>query len=57
MDIPRRKLPFSMSVNRWLFISRLCWFLGLSDKSESYKAGRRRVISVVDVIISIGMNI
>ncbi|HAS6250043.1 TPA: hypothetical protein I7225_03790 [Vibrio vulnificus] len=52
MDIPRLKLPFLMSVNSWLVIARLCWFLGISGNSESYKAGRKRAISAVDLIIT-----
>ncbi|WP_197057913.1 phosphoglycerate mutase family protein [Vibrio variabilis] len=50
MDIPRLKLPFSMSVNSWLVIARLCWFLGISGNSESYKTGCKRIVSVVDQI-------
>ncbi|GLX80427.1 hypothetical protein tinsulaeT_37670 [Thalassotalea insulae] len=52
MDIPRLKLPFSMTVNTWLVIARLCWLLRISANSESYKVGRKRIITAVDLIIA-----
>lgn len=51
MDIPRLKLPFFISVDNWLIISRICWFLGISGKSESFKVGRKRILSAVDVLV------
>lgn len=51
LDIPRLKLPFSISIDNWLIISRLCWFLGISGRSESFKVGRRRVLSAVDILL------
>ncbi|WP_295891422.1 histidine phosphatase family protein [uncultured Vibrio sp.] len=51
MDIPRLKIPFKMTINSWLVIARLCWFLGISANSESFKIGRKRVIAAVDHII------
>lgn len=50
MDIPRLKLPFFMTVNSWLAVARLCWFIGISGKGESYKSGLERVLSAVDYI-------
>ncbi len=51
VDIPRLKLPFSMKVNSWLVIARLCWLVGISANSESYKVGRKRIIAAVDLIM------
>ena len=51
MDIPRLKLPFSMKVNSWLVIARLCWLVGISANSEPYKVGRKRIIAAVDLIM------
>ncbi|MBF9002700.1 histidine phosphatase family protein [Vibrio nitrifigilis] len=51
MDIPRLKLPFFISVDHWLILSRICWFLGISGKSESFKVGRRRILSAVDLLV------
>lgn len=51
MDIPRFKIPFSTSVNNWLLISRVCWLLGISGRSEPLHVGRRRVLVAVDLIL------
>lgn len=51
IDIPRLKLPFFISVDNWLVISRLCWFLGVSGRSESFRVGRHRVLSAVDLLL------
>ena len=52
MDIPRLKLPISMTAKSWLTLSRLCWLLLIAGKSESYKAGKIRVQTSVDILTS-----
>ncbi len=51
LDIPRFKLPLSMSINSWLFVSRVAWFMGLSGKSESMSMGKTRVAIAADRLV------
>ncbi|MEJ2766297.1 histidine phosphatase family protein [Photobacterium sp. MCCC 1A19761] len=50
MDIPRFKLPLTLSIQQWLIVSRLCWFLGLSGNSEPLNLGRIRLKKAVDIL-------
>jgi len=52
MDIPRFKLPFSLTAYTWLFISRLLWFVGFSGKVESFKQAKERAkISAAELLV------
>ncbi|MGF1908302.1 histidine phosphatase family protein [Vibrio kasasachensis] len=51
MDIPRFRWPLTMSINKWLVLSRVCWLLGFSAKSESFLSGRERAVRATEQII------
>lgn len=56
MNIPRYKLPFMLTANTWLIISRIFWLVGFSGKFDSFKSEKKRAKAAAKQLQQLAMK-
>jgi len=53
MDIPRYKLPFTLTAWQWVYFCRMLWMLGFTGSFESFKQAKQRANIAANELIKI----